>query len=416
MKVAVFLSRFPVLSQTFVISHIVFLLKEGYEVDIYANYQSKEEIIQSSIEKYQLNSRVRYILADYPKNRLFRLLRGLKLLIKGIFSSPIISLQTLNFVRYGKAALSLELLYRASYFMAMRPKYDVIHCHFGPTGLQVSQLKSLGVLYGKIVVSLYGYDVSRSIKQNGHNYYIHLWKNADLLMPLSVQMREVINELGCPSEKIRVHHLGVDVSKISIIDRYMTKDTTLKLISISRLVEKKGLRYAVEAVGKLIQRCPTIEVQYDIVGDGPLRESLERQIVSLGLERNVRLKGWKSSAEVYNLLKEKDVLIAPSVTASDGDKEGTPVAIMEAMATGLAIISTCHSAIHEVVEDGVSGFLVEERNSEQIERKLTILYENKKLIVEMGLRGRTMIEKEYDIKALNSRLSSIYAELSDHKP
>ena len=113
---------------------------------------------------------------------------------------------------------------------------------------------------------------------------------------------------------------------------------------------------------------------------------------------------------VRTLLDESHLLLAPSVTAADGDQEGTPVAIMEAMASGLPVVSTLHSGIPEVVKDGVTGLLVPERDVDALAEGLRRLVESPASWAGMGKRGRAVIEQEYDVGVLGGRLVEILAE------
>jgi colanic acid/amylovoran biosynthesis glycosyltransferase len=122
----------------------------------------------------------------------------------------------------------------------------------------------------------------------------------------------------------------------------------------------------------------------------------------------VRLPGWKSRPEVVSAIHQADILLAPSLTAPSGDQEGTPVAILEAMAAGLPVVSTVHAGIPEVVENGVSGFLVAERDVLGLAAALQRLACNPELRGSMGQQGRSTILDRHDIAKLNDRLIEIY--------
>ena len=134
-------------------------------------------------------------------------------------------------------------------------------------------------------------------------------------------------------------------------------------------------------------------------------------IEKLGLDDTVELTGWKKREEVEELLDSACVLVAPSVTADSDDKEGIPVAIMEAMARQVPVVATRHGAIAELVEDGVSGFLVEERDIEGLADKLSCLLENRQAWPEMGKAARERIVAEYEINKLNDRLADMFCSL-----
>jgi colanic acid/amylovoran biosynthesis glycosyltransferase len=147
------------------------------------------------------------------------------------------------------------------------------------------------------------------------------------------------------------------------------------------------------------------------VGDGILRNALTTQIEKLKLGGSIRLLGWKSQEEIVELLKQADILLAPSITGNDGDEEGIPTTIMEAFALGLPVISTQHSGIPELVQDGQSGFLVPERDADALAQKLECLIKEPEKRHAMGRNGRTFVEQHHDIDQLNDQLVKIYQQL-----
>ncbi len=124
--------------------------------------------------------------------------------------------------------------------------------------------------------------------------------------------------------------------------------------------------------------------------------------------------------EVAELLRDSHILLAPSVTAADGDQEGIPVALMEAMSLGMPVVSTYHSGIPELIQDGVSGFLVPEREVDALADRLQYLLEHPQRWPELGRAGRRAVEEHFNIDKLNDRLADIYQQLiggeSQHDP
>jgi colanic acid/amylovoran biosynthesis glycosyltransferase len=182
-----------------------------------------------------------------------------------------------------------------------------------------------------------------------------------------------------------------------------------KVLTIARLIEKKGVAFAIDAVSRLLSKGEKID--YTIVGDGVLRENLQHLIECRGIERQVKLVGWKTHEEVKMLLEESHVLVAPSLTSEGGDQEGIPNAIKEAMASGLPVISTFHSGIPELVTDGVSGLLVPERDAASLAEALAYLMSHPEMCNTMGKAGRTHVEQEFDTKSLNKKLEELYLGL-----
>jgi colanic acid/amylovoran biosynthesis glycosyltransferase len=179
------------------------------------------------------------------------------------------------------------------------------------------------------------------------------------------------------------------------------------VLTAARLVEKKGIAYAIRAVAEAVRAGRRLN--YSIAGDGRMRAELERLIHEFGMERHVRLLGWKSRAEVLSLMRDAHILLAPSVTATDGDEEGIPNVVKEAMAVGLPVISTFHAGIPELVDDGGSGLLVPERDVTGLAERLGYLCDHPERWPEMGRVGRRRIERDFDITRLNDRLERLYA-------
>jgi colanic acid/amylovoran biosynthesis glycosyltransferase len=154
-------------------------------------------------------------------------------------------------------------------------------------------------------------------------------------------------------------------------------------------------------------------IEYQIAGDGPLRNDLENLIDDLNVNDHVRLLGWKRQEEIVELMKGASILLAPSVTGKDGDQEGIPVTLMESLAQGLPVLSTQHSGIPELVQDGKSGFLVPERDVDALAERLEYLVKHPELWPAMGRAGRDYVERHYDISKLNDQLAQLYQQLLD---
>ncbi|MBM2833736.1 MAG: glycosyltransferase, partial [Candidatus Brocadiaceae bacterium] len=290
-------------------------------------------------------------------------------------------------------------------FLDKKP-YDIIHCHFGPNGILGVTLKDTGIIEGKLVTVFHGYDISSYLRKHGNAVYNNLFMRGDMFLPISERWKNRLIELGCSEQKIVVHRMGIDTGKFCYLPRKPGKDGKVRLLTIARLIEKKGVQYAVQAVADVLKRYSNIE--YNIVGDGPVKNTLEGLIEGLNVGNNVKLLGWRHQEEIIELMKHTDVLIAPSVVSGDGDEEGIPVVLMEALAQGMPVLSTQHSGIPELVQDGESGFLVPERNVDALADKLELLIKHPEIWSGMGRAGREYVERHYDIDKLNDKLVKLY--------
>lgn len=410
-RIAFLVTDFPKLSETFVLNQITGLIERGHEVDIYAYEPSLDTKSHEDVAKYDLLSRTIYYgdsIRKIPPNRILRFYQGFALLMANFDKNPQALLKSLNMFKFKRQAVALRTLYQIAPFMG-KGDYDVVHCHFGPNGILGVYLKDLGVFTGKVITVFHGYDISQYIMQHGRDVYKYLFENGDLFLPISNRWKDELIALGCREDKIMVHHMGIATERYDYTQRNTGGGTKIRILSIGRFVEKKGIRYGVEAVGSIVKEYPDIE--YTIIGDGPLRDEIESIIDKMNLRETIRLLGWKSQEEILNVLKDSDILLAPSVTSKESDQEGIPVVLMEAMAMGLPVISTYHSGIPELVQDGVSGFLAPEGNVTILTDKLRQCIEDRGLWPSIGNEGRKMIIREYNINNLNDRLVGMYQQL-----
>ncbi len=408
MKIAFIVSGFPTLSETFILNQITGLLDMDHDVEIFAQFNPKDKKVHSDVEKYQLMKRVYYF--NIPHNKIKRILKAIFLIIKNFHKAPLKILKSLNVFRYGKTALSLRLLYTLIPFLDK--KFDIIHCHFGPNGIIGVHLKEIGIP-GKYLTSFHGYDVNSYPKIMGKNVYNILFKNGDLFTANTNFTKQQVVKVGCDEEKIIILPVGLRVEKFKFSTRKIQPREPIKILTVGRLVEKKGHEYAIKAIAKIVKKHKNIK--YIVAGDGPLRANLENLALKLGIMNHVEFLGAVEQNEVLNLYQQAHIFILPSVTASDGDREGQALVLQEAQATGLPVVSTLHNGIPEGVLDGKSGFLVPEKDVDALADKLEYLIEHPEIWPDMGRYGRKFVEEKYDIKRLNQKLVEIYQNLIEEK-
>jgi colanic acid/amylovoran biosynthesis glycosyltransferase len=187
------------------------------------------------------------------------------------------------------------------------------------------------------------------------------------------------------------------------------KNDKIKLLLVGRFVEKKGIKYAIDAFALTKKHHPNIS--FTIIGDGPLRYQIEQQIQSLGLTKDITLSGTQTHDEVLLQMKESHIFILPSVTAANGDKEGIPNVLKEALASGMSVLSTYHAGMPELVFDEQSGFLVKERDAYSLSSRLTQLIDNPELWSAFGKIGRKRVEEAFNLQIQIQKLEKMYKEL-----
>ena len=404
MKIAFIVGQFPILSETFILNQIVGLIERGHEVDIYADTEGDLSKVHPAVEQYNLLKQI-YYLPQVPENLLVRIVYGLFLLLKKGIQDPLLIGRSLNFFKYGKSAVSLWLLYTA--VPNLISSYDVIHCQFGTLSFRGMAFQNVNAPQAKLITTFRGDDISRFVQEKGDRVYDKLFRTGDFFLANCEFFRHRVIKLGCPPHKIVVHGSGLDCSKFPFSERYPL-DGKIRIATTGRLVEKKGIEYAIRAVA---QQAKDHRIEYNIIGDGELKSELQRLIDELNVGDVVNLLGWKNEQEIIEILQRSHLFIAPSVTAKDGNQDAPTNVLKEAMAMGLPVISTYHGGIPELVVEGISGFLVPERDSNALAQKLGYLLNHPETWAEMGRAGRTYVEKHYDLHKLNDRLVNIYQQL-----
>jgi colanic acid/amylovoran biosynthesis glycosyltransferase len=429
MRIAVILHTFPKVSETFILRQITGLLGLGHEVDIYAETgPDTSEPVQEEVAEYGLLARTTYIAmpvgaryeipswppwgktwipgSEAPIFNWARLLKAFPRVIRCLARAPHTTLEVLNPARYGYQARSLSALYRLDGLLSRRARYDVVHAHFGPVGNSFRFARR--VWKAPLVVSFHGYDFGAWPRKEGRGVYTRLFMAADIVTANSNYTRTRLVELGCDPGKLRKLPMGVDPAEFELRERSLAQDEAVRLLTVGRLVEKKGIEFAIRAVAQICEKHP--EVRYSIVGEGPLRPKLARMVAELSLEERVVLHGALDGGGVRKAMEDAHLFVLPSVTANDGDQEGQGLVLQEAQACGLPVLATDHSGFSESIVQGESGLLVPERDIPALAEALTYLIENPELWPQMGRKGREHVEKHYDIRALNHDLVRIYGE------
>jgi colanic acid/amylovoran biosynthesis glycosyltransferase len=306
--------------------------------------------------------------------------------------------------------------YPSFIFYLIKDKPNLVHAHFGTSGYSFLKLKKIFKL--PLITTFYGSDLSLLPNKypEWKGKYKKLFREGEFFLVEGNHMKRCLIELGCPEDKIIVQHLGIDLERIKFIPRKLGKDKKINMLISSSFTEKKGIPYAVEAFGLVKQKNPELKLKLTIIGDsqGDTTGEIEKKkildiIKKYNLKDYVYMLGYQPYPVFLRELYNHHIFLHPSIHASTGDTEGgAPVSIMEALASGMPILSTTHCDIPEVVKDGESGYLAPERNLDVLKDRLEFLIHNHNLWVEMALNGRKHIENNYDVKKQVQRLEEIY--------
>jgi colanic acid/amylovoran biosynthesis glycosyltransferase len=411
MKIAFVVGSFPEISETFILDQITGLIDRGHDVEIFPESRSKGSLVHPDVFRYNLFEKTNYT-PRMPAKRIKQWVKGFYLFASNLHRDPMALLRFLNKFRNDRRNVNLKMLYFIVPFLGRGP-FDIVQAHFGPNGIRALKIRKAGAFAGKVITTFHGFDVSQYLQGHGNSIYSELYNDGDLFLPISDFWKRRLIATGCPAERTKVHRMGINLKKLSYRERKVYEGEDIIVLSIARLVEKKGIEFAIRAVAKVSRKYPRLK--YKIVGTGALYDQLRELVQDLGQSDSVEFLGPQTKERVFDLLYEASIFVAPSVTSRSGDMEGIPVAIMEAMAVGLPVLSTWHSGIPELVQDGVSGFLVTERDSDALGEKLEYLVEHPNKWAEMGRAGRAHVEEKYDIEKLNDRLVKLFENLLDKK-
>ncbi|MFH1144833.1 MAG: glycosyltransferase [Candidatus Eisenbacteria bacterium] len=285
----------------------------------------------------------------------------------------------------------------------------LIHAHLGWEGARAWPVARAAGL--PLVTSFYGRDAGRLPRYPWWNVrFQRLFQEGDLFFAEGPVLAERLCSLGCPRAKVRVVHVGIDVSRIPFRERSPAPGGEIEVLVSASFRAKKGVPAAVGAFAALAAAFPRVRLR--LLGDGPQRRQVLEAVRRANLGDRIVLEGYVSYARHLEALQQAHIFLAPSRTAPDGDSEGgAPVALIEAQAAGLPVVASHHADIPEVVREGVSGLLSPEYDDEALTRNLEWLLANPDQWPEMGRRGRAWIEQGFDVRRIACRSAEIYADL-----
>lgn len=371
MNIGYVVTTFPSLTESFVLNEVSELIRRGVNVHIFSLSEPELNKSNSAV----LNSELFQNRVHFFKGSL--MMKGLSLL------RPDVHLRAKYFV---------NLIRREGL------QFDFIHAQFSADQAYVAS-KMAEALKLPHSITAHASDVY-SVKHRDRARRQML--QADAVVTISDYNAEHIRGLGVNPEQVHVIRTGINLKQFSV----RPNDSVRRhlLLSISRLVEKKGLIFSIKAVKNLQKKYPSLT--YTIVGSGPLERMLKDAAQGLNIQF---LKGI-SSDEVTQLLHECTVFVLPCIIAQDGDRDGIPVALMEAMACEVPVISTRISGIPELIESGKEGILVGQKNICELERSVEFMLQNQEA-TDMGVNARVKIERDYNIEKNITRLMKVFETL-----
>lgn len=351
-----------------------------------------ETFIQEHIDRLSGNKKVLYggVFPMYDNDNKLLIRSKIDLLSyliqKKIFKSKNIKVRTDALVNY------LE-----------REQIDVVLAEYGMVGAMVTEACKIANV--PLVIHFHGADAHhRETVAVYRDLYHKAFQYACAIIAVSTDMLEALVQLGAPQDKLILNPYGVNT------DKFVTADvahSAPNFLSVGRFVEKKAPISVVEAFADVVKKVNTAHLW--MVGAGPLFEQTKQFSRRLNLSDKITFTGVLSSGEVQQLMLKMRCFVQHSVTAADGDMEGTPNTILEASASGLPVVSTFHAGIKQAVIDGITGYLVPEHAIKTMAEKMIYLAEDATEAARLGAAGRKHILENYNmperIKVLDSTLN-----------
>jgi colanic acid/amylovoran biosynthesis glycosyltransferase len=394
------MSRFPRLTETFILSEILALEELGVDVQLYPLLRERADVVQP--ETLALVARARFqpfasvaILRSnliLLRRRPGAYLRTLGSVVRGTWGS-------FNFL-IGGLAIFPKVAHNA--LEMERRGVSHVHCHFA------NHPALAGFIIRRLVGIPYSFTAHGSDLHVDRHMLVRKVAEASFVVAISDYNRRLILE-ECGDRwgaKVEVIHCGVRTDRFRPMNHRAPADR-LAVACIGTLHEVKGQAYLLEACRLLTKA--GVRLTCHLVGDGPDRSMLERQAAASGLDGVVRFEGSKTQDEIARLLADVDVLVTPSVPTRSGKREGIPVVLMEAMSSGIPVIASDQSGIPELVSDGKTGLLVRAGDAPGIAAAIRRLHEDAELRHCLAQAGRAKVVREFDVRANAGRLAASFA-------
>ena len=276
-------------------------------------------------------------------------------------------------------------------YLLRKKKIEIVFAQFGPVGVAMLPVCKKSKI--PLVVHFHGFDASHKPSlEKYETAYREMFTYAKNIIVVSTAMFKAIHELGCPLEKIVLNSYGVNELFFKCTPSFESN----VFFAAGRFVEKKGPEFTIRSFHQIVIQFP--DARLYMAGDGPLLENCRQLVKSLSLEKNVFFPGVLKPEMIAGFMQKSIAFVQHSMVASSGDSEGTPVAILEASAASLPVVSTFHAGIPDVIQDNITGLLVPEKDIVKMTDAMILLLKDKELARKMGLAGRERIKSAFSME------------------
>jgi colanic acid/amylovoran biosynthesis glycosyltransferase len=402
MKVRYLVSAFPALTETFIRTEIEDHLEAGLEVDILALHPPRDRAALDALPAH-LHARLHF--AAPSRSQLDRLLAAARALGGRAARRALFPRDP------ALRSRPFDMAAAAGLWKRLGPDPDIIHAHFGRLGLAALALREAGATQARIATTFHGRDITVLPSRRGEDVYASLLASGDAFLPVNHAFAARLIAMGAEAAKVTVQRAPVRAADIPFHPPHRAVGEPVRLLCVGRLQEKKGQAVALRAMARLVGEDPGTDYRLTLIGGGGLADSLVQLAAGLGIADRVTFLGPRPHGEILDQLRLAHVFVLPSLTGADGDQEGVPVSIMEAMAAGLPVVSTRHSGIPELVADRVTGALANEGDDASLAQAIAWTAAQHARWPQMGAAARRVVEGEFDVTATGPRLRALYSSL-----
>jgi glycosyltransferase involved in cell wall biosynthesis len=294
---------------------------------------------------------------------------------------------------------------RALVGVLSRINADLLHIYFGQ--IAVHLLPLIRSWEKPSIVSFHGADVTVDMNKPAYGEATRQMLDAvKLVLVRSESLRRALIHLGCDKRKIEVQRTGIPLEEFPFRERSFPHNGEWRFVQAGRLIEKKGLPVTLRVFASFLRQYPNARLT--ISGEGPLLGQLQKLARELNIDGRVSFTGFILQEQLRDIYYESHIFIHPSQTGHDGNQEGIPNAMLEAMATGLPVFATQHGGIPEAIENSVSGVLVPEDDHEQLARALLNAAEDPGFVSRIARNGAEVVRKNFDLRMQARRLEDVY--------
>jgi colanic acid/amylovoran biosynthesis glycosyltransferase len=285
----------------------------------------------------------------------------------------------------------------------------LLHIYFGQ--IAVHLLPLIRVWKNPSIVSFHGADVTVDMNKRTYREATQQMVAAvKLILVRSESLRRALMDLGCDAKKVEVQRTGIPLEEFPFRERgFAAAAAEWRFVQAGRLIEKKGVPVTLRAFAAFLRQYPNAILT--IVGDGPLLDELRNLTRELNIGGRVSFTGFVSQDQLRDIYYRSHIFLHPSQTGHDGNQEGVPNSMLEAMASGLPVFATEHGGIPEAIENGVSGVLVRERDHEALASALLNAAKDPEFLSRIARSGAEAVQKNFDLCAQAQRLEDVYLRI-----